>query len=224
MTTKTLSHGDIRVTSPIATRSMTASLASITPARLSGWSRATAKGLPPLVHTSRGHTRFTVPLVGIAEAMSVAALADAGIGLPGIRQAAQYIRDEMGYEYAAASPALFTDGVDLFVRDHLGYYRSRDKQGALKEALEVRLRPLVIGDDGLVEAVRIEQFDPVEVTIDPHFNAGAMSFTRSRTPVFAVISAIDEGLSDAAIEDEFGVPAQGAGAARRLRDWLVRVT
>jgi uncharacterized protein (DUF433 family) len=140
------------------------------------------------------------------------------------RKAADFIRDAYNDEYAIASPRLFTDGTDAFVEDSHGLVRIRDGQGAWREVLDEHLRPLIIGEDGFVEAFRVEQFGASEVTIDPRYNAGRMSFTRNRVPVFAVAGALTAGETADAVASDFGLEHAEVGDVIRLLDWLAHVT
>lgn len=212
---------DPRLHSAIATRSEVAHLLSIRPSKLSGWTAGTVD-LPPMVHTIRGQGRFTVPLVGIAEAASLEALRAGGMSMQEARRATYFIR-ERGDEYALASPKFFTDGTDAFIRDNEGLMRLRDRQGAWQEVLANHLRPLVIGPDGLVEAFRVLQFTSADVTVDPRFNAGRMSFVDSRMPVFIIAGALEAGEKIERVADDFGLEPELVAEVDSLRGWLAEV-
>jgi uncharacterized protein (DUF433 family) len=214
---------DIRKHSAIATRSEVASLVSVKPERLTAWSRPTANSRP-LVHTVHSRSRLTVPLVGIAEAASLKALRAGGMSMQEVRKAGEFIRREHGDEYALASPRLFTDGTHAFIEDEHGLARLRDHQGALRAVLERHLRALIIGPDNFVEAFRVEQFTSSEVTIDPRFNAGRMSFVRNRVPVFTVAGEIAAGDKLESVAAEYGLTDDEVREVVRLIDWLAKVT
>jgi uncharacterized protein (DUF433 family) len=214
---------DPRVASAIATRGEVASLVRVRPERLTSWAHPTG-GRAPLVHTIRGGSRFTVPLVGIAEAASLNALRQSGLSMQQARAAAEYIRAEHRDEYALASPRLLTDGTDAFIQDDDGLVRLRDKQGAIREVIADHLRPLIIGPDGLVEAFRVEEFTTSEVTVDPRYNAGRISFVRNRVPVFAVAGALTAGESNDVVATDFGLDHAEIEQVRSLLDWLATVT
>jgi uncharacterized protein (DUF433 family) len=218
----TLEH-DIRTSSPIAMRSEVAALVEVTPERLGSWSQRRG-GRAPLVHTVRANTRFTVPLVGIAEAASLQALHEGGMSIQEARKAADFIRYRHGEEYALASPRLFTDGTDAFIEDADGLARLRDQQGVIREAIAAHLRPLIMGPDGFVEAFHVEQFTASKVTIDPRFNAGRMSFTHNRVPVFTVTGAIAAGEKLEDVASDFELTHAEVEEVVRLIDWLAKVT
>ena len=213
---------DPRFTSPIATRGEVANLLAINPEKLTSWAKS-SPGRPPMVHTVHGYGRFTVPLVGIAEAASLEALRAGGMSMQVARKAADFIR-ERGDEYALASPQLFTDGTDAFIRDNAGLMRLRDRQGTWEEVLADHLRPLIIGPDGLVEAFRVLQFKSGEVTVDPRFNAGRMSFVDSRVPVFVIAGALQAGEKVERVADDFGIDAHLVAEVHQLLEWLATVT
>lgn len=183
------------MTTPIATRSEVSALVDVPGPKLSAW--ATKRGSrEPLVHTfsTEYSGRLTYPLVGIAEASTLNALRVAGLSMQQIRGTTDYIRSEHNDKYALASPKFVTDGTDAFVQDHIGLTRMKDLQLAIRETIKDHLRPLVIGEDGFVEAFRVERFGS-PVTVDPRFNAGQMSFVRNRVPLFAVAGQLIAGES-----------------------------
>ena len=140
------------------------------------------------------------------------------------RKAADFIRDTYGDEYAMASKRLLTDGTDAFIEDEYGIARLKDGQGAWREVLREHLRPLIMGPDGFVEAFRVEQFTNSDVTIDPRFNAGRMSFTRNRVPVFTVAGALEAGEELGHVADDFGLTIEEANDVARLSGWLASAT
>lgn len=215
---------DVRTSSAIATRSEAAHLADIPPQRLSAWARPTRRGQVPLVHTIKSRSRFTVPLVGIAEASALNGLREGGMSMQQARTAAEFIRRELGDEYAIASPRLVTDGIDAFIQDDKGTMRLRDRQQAIQEVLQRHLRPLILADDGIVEAFHVEQFGDTHVTVDPRYNAGRMSFTRTRVPVFVVAGSLRAGEKLDAVAADYGLTREEVDQVDQLLDWLDKVT
>lgn len=213
---------DPRISSAIATRGEVASLLDVRADKLTAWATP-QRGKTPLVHTLRGQGRLTVPLVGIAEAASLDALRTGGMSMQEARRAADYIRQSTGDEYALASPHLFTDGTEAFIEDAMGIVRMRDNQGALREVIAEHLRPLIIGPDGLVEAFRVEQFETASVTIDPRFNAGRMTFTHSRVPVFVVAGELAAGEAPVQVAVEYDLEYETVKEVKRLSEWLATV-
>lgn len=214
---------DPRLSSPIATRSGVARLLEMRPEKLSSWSKG-LDGRAPLVHTVRGYGRFTVPLVGIAEAAALDALRAYGLSMQQIRKAAEFVREEFGNEYAVASPQLLTDGAEMFVEDTDGIYRLRDRQVAIREVIERHLRPIEVGPDGIPEAFVVERFTSSRVTIDPRFNAGQMSFVRSRVPLFTVADALAAGDRIDEVAGDFGLSVEEVADVNEHRDWLAHVS
>lgn len=220
---RTALRPDPRVASPIATRSEVANLVHVKAERLTAWAFGSA-GRRPLVHTVRGRGRFTIPLVGIAEAASLQALRAGGLSMQQARGAAEFIRDTFDDEYALASPRLFTDGTDAFIDDTDGLMRLRDRQGAIREVLNEHLRPLILDEQGFVEAFRVQEFSSSEVTIDPRFNAGRMSFVRNRVPVFAVAGALIAGERVDVVAQDYGLSSEETYEVLDRIDWLAKVT
>lgn len=212
---------DYRFTSPIASRPQVATLLEVQPSRIESWTRPTS-GLPPMVHTVGGAGRLTVPMIGIAEAAALEGLLAGGLSMFRVREAANHIRNELGDEYALASPQLFTDGTEAFIETTDGLQRLRDGQGAFREVLQRHLQPLIIGVDGVVEAYRIERFTS-PVTIDPRFNAGRMSFERNRVPLFAIAGALDAGERLDDVAREYELTTDEVAEVDGARRWLAAV-
>ena len=145
---------------------------------------------------------------------------EGGLTFPEVRRAVQYIREEEREEYALASPRLLTDGAEAFIEDAEGVRRLRDQQRAFSEVIREHLRPLVIGDDGFVEAFVVERFGPHRVTIDPRFNAGQMSFERNRVPLFAVAGALRAGESPRDAESDFALSPEEVAIVAQNVEWL----
>lgn len=208
------------MTTPIATRSEVSALVSVPGPKLSAWARK-AGTREPLVHTF--HTthsgRLAYPLVGIAEASTLNALRVAGLSMQQIRGTADYIRSEHNDKFALASPKFVTDGTDAFVQDHMGLTRMKDLQLAIRETIKDHLRPLVIGEDGFVEAFKVERFAS-NVTVDPRFNAGQMSFVRNRVPLFAVAGQLLAGESPQVVMLDFGLTAAEVADVESHLTWI----
>lgn len=214
-----IAQDDPRVSSPIATRSEVSRLVNESPQALSRWTQKAARG--PLVHTVRdAHTRFTFPLVGIAQASVVAAFLESGLSMRNIRSAVQRLQDESGDPFVLASPELVTDGTDTFLLDAEGLTRLKDRQQAIHEVLRQHLKPLKVDSRGYVEAFVVERFAS-EVTIDPMFNAGAMSFTRSRMPLYAPAGAIKAGERPRDVAEDFDLTEVELGDVQANLEWIL---
>jgi uncharacterized protein (DUF433 family) len=136
-----------------------------------------------------------------------------------IRGTAEYIRAEHDDMFALASPKFVTDGTDAFVHDHLGLTRMKDRQMAIRETVADHLRPLVIGDDGFVQAFTVERF-AFPVTVDPRYNAGQMSFVRNRVPLFAIAGQLAAGEAVPLLMSDFGLTAEEVLDVQKHLEWI----
>lgn len=95
----------------------------------------------------------------------------------------------------------------------------KDLQLAIRETIKDHLRPLVIGEDGFVEAFRVERFGS-PVTVDPRFNPGQMSFVRNRVLLFAVAGQLIAGESPQVVMLDFGLTAVEVSDVQSHLSWI----
>jgi len=111
---------DPRFTKPLYTVSEAAAYLGVPRATFSTWMHGYVRSAPgkrevrgePLLTSIEGHG-LTVPFIGLAEGMVLAAFRDTGLPLQRIRPALQRLADEHELDHALASKHLFTDGADI---------------------------------------------------------------------------------------------------------------
>ncbi len=111
---------DPRFTKPLYTVTEAASYLGVPRATFDTWvrgyvrrpaERRVVRGQALLTSISNG--RLTIPFVGLAEGMVLAAFRETGLPLQRIRPALERLEQEMGLEHALASEHLYTDGAEL---------------------------------------------------------------------------------------------------------------
>jgi uncharacterized protein (DUF433 family) len=140
--------------------------------------------------------------------------------MPKIGAFADYLRKQSGNEYALATPRLVTDGIDVFFERDGELERLLDGQMAAHQIIESYLVELVPWADDLTGAYRPPALQSDLVEIDPRFNAGRMSFRRTRTPLFAVVGSVAAGDSLAEVAQGYGLTAEEAALVEHHFDWL----
>lgn len=78
--------------------------------------RASVSGEPVISQVAAaGHREPSIPFVGLAEALVLAAFRKSGVPMQRIRPALLRLQDEIGLDHALASRKLYTDGAEVLV-------------------------------------------------------------------------------------------------------------
>ena len=161
----------------------------------------------------------SIPFVGLAEAMVLAAVRKSGVPMQRIRPALTALEKEMGLRHALANRRLYTDGAELLY-DYS--QRHPDKEGAaarrlvvirnrqyvFAEVVEEYLRCLVYdpAPDGYVRLMRLPAYRQAEVVVDPARSGGDPIFARGGCRVRDVLQRFRAGDSLNRLTREFGAP------------------
>ncbi len=167
---------------------------------------------------SRGRNYPTIPFVGLAEGMVLAALRSKGVALQRIRPAVAVLAQTIGLEHALASKALYTDGAEVL-------YDYAEKQGDSPAATDARelvvvrnnqrvFAPLILdylerieyGPDGYARLIRLPEYRYAEVVADPERSFGQPIFARGAARVADVLERFWAGEDLSTVADEFGIP------------------
>lgn len=215
---------DIRYNSAICTPAQAAKLAEMPVNTVRAWTRST-NARPAIVHTVESAQRGwpTVPLVGVIETWSLRALRTAGVPMQKLTRVAEELRRELNDPYVLARPLLFTDGIDLYRRDRSGLFRVEDGQQPIEQVIERYLSRVQLDDDHEPVAFRVSLTDEIVLSIDPHFNAGQLSFERTRIPAFAVLGALQAGDPPSVVASDYGLTAEEVHGVESAQEWLTEV-
>jgi uncharacterized protein (DUF433 family) len=218
---------DPRFTKPLYTVTEAAAYLGVPRATFDTWVRGYVRR-PTGRKVVRGHAlltsipggRLTVPFVGLAEGVVLAAFRETGLPLQRIRPALERLEQEVGLEHALASKHLYTDGAEVL----FDYAEARgDKQ--LRLLTVVRSGQRVFHDVIRDYLKRIEYdggwalrlalpitTEPLLVA-DPERAFGQPIFIHGGARLVDVIGRIEAGEDPEAVADDYGVPLTDVQAA-----------
>ena len=168
--------------------------------------------------SSHNRREPTIPFVGLAEALVLAAIRRSGVPMQRIRPAIAQIEDEIGVEHALASRKLYTDGAELmfdFAEQHQGSAVGasamelvvvRNGQRVFADVINEYLQRIQYAEDGYPELIRVPAYADAQVVVDPHRAFGSPIFERGGARVDDVLERFWAGDSIDELAEEFGVP------------------
>lgn len=172
---------------------------------------------PPIVTAFEGRGA-TVPFVGLAEGLVLAAFRRAGVPLQRIRPALSALQDELGIEHALASRRLYTDGAEVLY-DYADRSRDAELRGHVMELVVVRsnqraftevvrsyLRRVTYDRDGWAGKIALPAYEVAEVVADPRRNFGQPYFVHGGVRVEDVLDRWFAGESWEDLAADYGVP------------------
>ena len=210
-------YGEPRFVTPICTVPDVADLVGMPLDTVKAWAGQRSSRRQMLTRKPQDHRGWpSVPLVGLVEANTLRTLREM-LAPSEVGAAAGWIRQRFDAPYALSNRRLVTDGAYAYVRENPSdLYRVKTNQHAFVEVLETHLKPLIFEDDDYPVAfeVRIPG-----VAIDPRFNAGRMTFSRNRVPVFAILGSLAGGDSVEEVMQQYGLSLQEVAAVDEHREW-----
>lgn len=191
--------------------------------------RPQVRGAPVLTRLAT-HRRVdaSIPFVGLAEGLVLAAIRRCGVPLQRIRPALERLQAEIGFEHALASRQLYTDGAEVLYDFAQRSGDSRPGQGArqlvvvrndqrvFNEVIERYLRRVKFAPDGYAQSIRLPHYTVAEVIADPARSFGQPVFARGGARVEDVLGLFRSGESLSTVSEEFGVPAEHVEDALRV--------
>lgn len=218
----------IRFSVPLYTVADAARIVEVPPSTLSSWAKGYVRRFPDRPDVvgnsiitqlpSEGHHQPTIPFVGLAEALVLAAVRKSGVSMQRIRPALQQLQTDIGLEHALASRKLYTDGAELlfdYGAQHLGSDDAqlvhdlvvvRKGQRVFVEVVEAYLKRIVYDDDGYASLIRIPAYTDAQVVTDPTRAFGAPIFERGGVKIDDVLERFWAGEPLDELSAEFGVP------------------
>ncbi len=221
----TATPDDLRFTGPLYTVSEAASYLGVPRSTFSRWLRVASTSAPqrpaldgrPLVTSIEG-SRLTVPFVGLAEGMVVAAFRDTGLPLARIRPALERLAGVCGPDHPLASERLAIDGAavlhDLARADkQLGLLTvTRAGRRVFHDVIQRYLERIDYEDGWAARIVLPTTEEPV-LLADPRRAFGQPIFRRGGARVVDVKHRIEAGEPAADVADDYGVPLEDVLAA-----------
>lgn len=211
---------DSRFTVPLYTVAEAARFLGVPSSTFSTWAKGYVRRPPrrpevegaPIVTSIAAEPRYpTVPFVGLAEGMVLAAFRKAGVSLQHIRRAVAVLEREIGVDHALAARRLCTDGA-VILFDYAESEHDDEltvvvtQQRVFAPIVEEYLQRIEHGRDGW--AVRVAS--PVTarpiILVDPRRAFGQPIFAHGAAPVDSIVGRVKAGDPIAEVADDFGVP------------------
>ncbi len=221
MSAKTVGRFDI----PLYTTAEAARFLGVPTSTFATWAKGYVRRPPgrpvvigePIV-TSMGEERGypTVPFVGLAEAMILAAFRQGGVSLQHIRRAVAIIQREIGLEHALASKRLYTDGA-VILYDYAETEQDRElggltevvsRQRVFAPVVKEYLKRIEYGRDGWATKLTSPATAQPLVVVDPQRSFGQPIFIRGGVRVEDVLDRWRAGEPLREVADDFGVPPE----------------
>ena len=171
--------------------------------------------LTPVTRTSP-----SIPFVGLAEGLVLAAIRRSGVPMQRIRPALDELQRQIGIDHALASQHLFTDGAELLY-DYAEQNQAgaegidtrtliviRNGQRVFSEVVEQYLQLIRYGSDGYASVIKVPAYRDAEVVADPGRSFGSPVFERGGARVSDVLERFWAGEPLSELSGEFGVPPQ----------------
>ena len=175
----------------------------------------------PLVTSLQGATGLTIPFVGFAEAMALAAFRATGLPLQRIRPALRHLIDEQDIPHPLADEGLRTDGAELFY-DYA--VRCGDRQLQLLAVAPSGQRVFHEVIDRYLTRIEYTNGRPSRIFLpttpdpilvaDPEVAFGQPVFATSGAPLTEVIARLRAGEGDNVVAADFGLRLADLRTAR----------
>jgi uncharacterized protein (DUF433 family) len=165
-------------------------------------------------HSGRGR-RPSIPFIGLAEAMVLAAFRRSGVPLQRIRPAIHALAGEIGLEHALASRSLYSDGAEILY----DYAERHEELDELSDLVVVRSRQRVFVPvvreylrrityrEGWPIMVRLPRYEQAAVVVDPRRAFGQPIFAQGGARVEDIVDRWRAGDAVQDLARDFGVPS-----------------
>lgn len=158
----------------------------------------------------------SIPFIGLAEGMVLAAFRRGGVSLQQVRRAVSILDREIGIAHALASERLYTDGAVILFdyadadRDEAlaGLTEVVSRQRVFAPVVEEYLRRIEYGADGWATKLVSPATPRPIVVVDPGRSFGQPIFLHGAGRVEDVVDRWRAGDPLAEVAEDFGVPAE----------------
>lgn len=216
---------DIRFAAPLYTLAEAARFLGVPVSTFTTWAKGYVRRPPgrPAVHGDRIVTSVdaarnfpSIPFIGLAEGMVLAAFRRAGVSLQHIRSAVAILEKEIGVEYALASQRLYSDGA-VILFDYADAQRDDElagltevvsRQRVFAPVVEEYLKRIEYGKDGWAAKLVSPATPRPIIVVDPARSFGQPIFVHGAGRVEDVIDRWRAGDPLADVAEDFGVPTE----------------
>ena len=170
----------------------------------------------------------SVPFVGLAESMVLAAFRKSGVSLQHIRRVIDVLSNEVGLEYALASERLYSDGAAILfdytqhrgleadeTEELQGLTRVVDGQRVFADVVRGYLERIVYANDGWAGSLMLPVGDRPLLSVRPDQAGGTPLFVRGGAPLEQVLARWQAGERIAELAQDFEVPPEDLEDALR---------
>ena len=158
----------------------------------------------------------SVPFVGLAEGLVLAAIRRQGVPMQRIQPALVVLVQEIGVEHALASRRLYTDGAEILfdyanidsasaadpVRDLVVV---RNGQRVFADVVDSYLRRITFAPDGWAERIVLPQYEHATVIADPRLSFGQPVFAQGGARLADALGMFWAGEDLETVAAEYGV-------------------
>lgn len=210
---------------PLYTVSEAARFLGVAPSTFGTWAHGYRRSFPgrkdvvagPVVTAlGSGRNGASIPFVGLAEGMVVAAFRRAGVSMQHLRKAVAILEHEIGFEHALASRRLYADGAQLLFdyaereddAELAGLTVVVSQQKVFAEVVKAYLSRIEYGPDDWARLLISPATPNRTILVDPVRSFGQPIFARGAVRVEDVLDRWRAGESIAHVAEDFGVPAE----------------
>lgn len=221
----TTTTDDLRFSVPLYTVAEAARALGVPATTLSTWAFGHQRFGPdgrshrsdPILTAMRGGRGPSVPFIGLAEGMVLAAIRREGVPLQRVRPALEVLKRDIGIEHALASKRLYTDGAEILF-DHASELPAdeaeavrdlvvvRSGQRVFSEVIKEYLSRIEWGRDGYATVIKLPAYGQASVVADPTRAFGQPIFERGGVRVSDLLDRFWSGDDIRTLSLEFGVP------------------
>lgn len=215
---------DIRFTIPLYTVAEAARFLGVSPSTLSTWARGYVRRPParrivraaPVIASVEAHRNFpSIPFVGLAEGMVIAAFRRAGVSLQHIRKAVDVLEREIALDHALASRRLYLNGpvilydyADREDEELAGLTEVVSQQRVFSPVVKAYLERIEYDPNGWAAKIASPVTPRPVVVVDPRRAFGQPIFVHGAAPVESVMSRLKAGEPRIDVARDFGVPIE----------------
>jgi uncharacterized protein (DUF433 family) len=214
---------DIRFSVPLYTLAEAGRFLDVPTSTFTTWARGYVRRPPgrppvrgePIVTSIEAARNFpTIPFIGLAEGMVLAAFRRAGVSLQHIRSAVAILEREIGIDHALASRRLYSDGAVILFdyadaeedEELAGLTEVVSRQRVFSPVVQEYLTRIEYARDGWARQLVSPKTRDHVVVVDPRRAFGQPIFVHGAAPVESVISRWKAGESIEHVAQDFGVP------------------